>query len=267
MEHAILLSKRLVGDESEDQKGADGERGRGVRVRPGERVLRPRQTDTEKHNSGCQEEVADPVELLELLAKRKGRLALGGGRIVDGEAEGGGEDVEPRGDVPKVAEALGGDVGGAHKGAAHQHADDATEGVGDAVGGLAVRAVLAGEDLGRHGVEQGLGAVAQGGDGEAGDGHGHRGRPRHDDGADAAEEGRDDEEPAAAPVVGGLGEDGAEDGGADGDGRGDPYRVLAVAEGEGDCVGELEKGSVVGILRDMRPALSTQHTAPAPTTL
>lgn len=153
-------------------------------------------------------------------------LLLRGGRVVSHRGEESTEDVESHGHEEVVAEAIGGGVVGAVEGTSDEETGDCAETVGDHVGGLAPSSPSSREDLGGDGVKKRLNTKRDAGDGEAGNGHIHARGPRDNDGANGAEEGEADEEPFASPVVGGLGDHGAEDDGEDGDGRGEP-----------DCVG------------------------------
>src|ERR1700749_2519885 len=62
VENSGLGKPPFVDSESEDEEHADDEWGDDVGVRPGVRVSRPRQGETEEDQARREEEVADPVE-------------------------------------------------------------------------------------------------------------------------------------------------------------------------------------------------------------
>lgn len=89
-------------------------------------------------------------------------------------------------------------------------------------------------------MEERLDAKGDADDAEAGDDHVHRGGAGDDEGADGAKGREADEEPFTAPVVGGLGDDGAEDDGEDGDGCGEPDDAALGVEVASDGLSLLE---------------------------
>lgn len=213
VEHAVLLEPCLVDHETDGECETDCKGCGNVGVGPWVGGVRPGEADAEEDQARCEEEVSDPVELLELLHGLAGEFALllSGGRVVSHRGEKGTEDVESHGHEEVVAEAIGSGVVGAVEGTADEETGDCAEAVGNHVGGLAPGSPSAREDLGGDGVKKRLNTKGDAGDGEAGNGHVHAGGPRDNDGANGAEEGEADEEPFASPVVGGLGDHGAED--------------------------------------------------------
>lgn len=74
VEHAVLLALGLVDDQHDRQSHADGKRSRHVGIRPRIRVLGPRKSHAEEHETGRKETVPDPVQPAHLLPKAKLRL-------------------------------------------------------------------------------------------------------------------------------------------------------------------------------------------------
>lgn len=236
VEHAILLEPCLIDHETNGECEANSKSCGNVGVGPWVRGVRPREADAEEDQAGCEEEVSDPVELLQLLQglARELLLLLSGGRVVSNRGEKSTKDVESHGHEEIVAEAVGSGVVGAVERAADEKTGDCAETVGDHVGGLAPSSPSSREDFGRDGVQERLDAKSNAGDCEAGNGHVHAGGSRDNDGANGAEEGEADEEPFSSPVVGGLGDHGTEDDGQDGDGRGEPDSVGGAIEVAGN---------------------------------
>lgn len=88
-------------------------------------------------------------------------------------------------------------------------------------------------------MEEGLGAKGDARDAEAGDHHVEASGPGDNDGTYAPEETADDGEPFSPPVVGCLGDDGAEDDGKYGQDCREPGRGARVVEYSRDGVGLL----------------------------
>lgn len=215
VEHAVLLEAHLVHGQSHTEGTADNERRNGVGVSPGIGVLRPRQAHAEEHQARGQESVSNPVELRELLRDAEARLVRRLWRVIQRQNECRGHEVDGRRHVPVIPHARG--VAVARERAASQERHKASHRGREVIGRLRPGAVASGEHLGGNGVEEGLGAVGAARDGKAGNGHAHRGCAGDDDGADDAAGREADEEPAAAPVVCGLGDDGGENDCHDGD--------------------------------------------------
>lgn len=242
VEHAFFGELGLVDNQHDRQRHADGERGRHVGIRPRVRVVGPRKARAEEHEAGREQAVAHPVQPGHFLAKAEFRLQRERQGAV-GDGEGHGRQEEQRHDnVREVTEPVRVPVAQQH--AADDEAEQEPQARLHHQDALAPGAPLARQDLAGHGVEEGLGAKGDARDAEAGDDHVEAGGPGDDDGAHAPEETAGDGEPFPPPVVGGLGEDGAEDDGEDGqDGR-EPGRSARVVEDGRDGIGLLDRGLV-----------------------
>lgn len=106
MEHAVLLEARLVDNQGSDEGETDEEGNHNMDLWPVVRVLRPGEAHTEENEAGSEEEVADPVELLQLLDVRESELSWQRRWVVEDEAEECRESVDCGHKVPVVPEPL-----------------------------------------------------------------------------------------------------------------------------------------------------------------
>ena len=183
VEHAILLEPRLIHDEANSKSKTDGKGGRHVGVGPWVRGMRPGQTNTEEYQTGGEEEVADPIELLQLLTSTASELLLllSGRRVIGNDSDESTDNVPCHGHVEVVAEAIGSWVVGAVESTANEETSNGSQAVGDHVCSLAPGSVSSGKNLRRDGVEERLRAKGNASDSESSDGHIHRASPRNDD--------------------------------------------------------------------------------------
>lgn len=248
MEHAVLLEARLVDDQGCDEGETDEKGHHDVDIWPRVWVLRPGQAHAEEDEAGSEEEVADPVELLQLLNVREPELCWQRRWVVEDEAEDCRDGVDSSREVPVVSESLR--VGAGH-GTSNEESHQASQRCRDVIGGLCVWSVLSGQHLGGDCVEERLGTIRDTGNALSRNGHVHGVRARNDNGADGTAEGEEDEKPSAAPVIGCLRDWGREDRGEYGNGRREPGAVRCAADNLCNILCALRNGqwgSLFGVL-------------------
>jgi len=224
VEHAILLDEGLVRHKDQAKEETDGKGGRSVRVGPWVRVLGPRKAHAEQDQADRQQDVADPVEAGDLLLEGEGCFKRARERTVGKRADDGRGRENGSGDVVVVAPAIG--VVVPVQGTANDQTGNETDTVGNHDGTLGPSTQAARQDLGRNGMKERLSAKSQTDNGETGNNHGHAGSPRDDEAANGTEGREHDQEPLAAPVVSGLGDDGPEDDRENRDGSGQPCDLI-----------------------------------------
>lgn len=219
VEHTVRLEFVLIHAQGDRKGQADGERCRDVRVRPGIRVLGVEEPETEQDEAGPEQRVADKVQLRDLVSKGQ-LLQLPLGRAVCEDADDARGEEEGHADIEEVAEAVR--VAAPVQTAADDEAAKEPQGVGHLDDGLGPAPPGPGQDLGHDRVEEGLHAEGGPDEAAAGDEHVHAGREGRDQRPEGAREAQPDEEPLAAPVVGGLADYRPEHDGEDGHRPGEP---------------------------------------------
>ena len=204
VKHAVLLEFGFVHDQGNNEGNAKEERHHDVHIWSEIWILGPGKPHAEEHKTSSEEEVSNPVQLLELFKLSKPKLGWKRWWVVEDQAKKAGNGVDSGTEIPVISESLRMTI--TSHCTSNEQANQASQGHGNIVSGLSKWSVLAWKNFGRDCVEERLDTIRETGNTLSCNCHVHGRCPCNNDGANYTAKREDDEEPSAAPVIGSLGD-------------------------------------------------------------